>query len=306
MPRGKRNDRSSSSHIDAGTDTGADAGAVADGRSAGDIDADADGFVGVGGSSTTDFDAPIGAESYSELPIGGGSATEHARKRATTRRRNAGGGRSTRTDTGTETAEAREVGDSETVPREISFSSLGTPKGGKQSAASARQKELTRTFISEGFAFAFVGAAKLFNDDDWKLPQDDADELAERFQHWMQSGGSKRVAAFEKFVAKHQPLASLLIALATVVGPRFANTRRKRRNALATKTTKAGTGADAGATAANVPPVSGGGNAMASETHGPDASNDAASGNGRGNASHRSIRREDLREIFGNDDAGAM
>jgi hypothetical protein len=111
-------------------------------------------------------------------------------------------------------------------PREIAIDSLGKPKDKKEKFAP--NNSLTTEFIAEGFGIVFHTFAILLNDDEWKLPQEDANELADRAKRWAKQG-SKSAAAFEKKLAKYEPMMMLIFGLFAVILPRLIHTRDKRR-----------------------------------------------------------------------------
>lgn len=246
------------------------------------------GFGRAGGENSE-----VGSETSGDrddLPIGAESSG--VRKR--TNRRNAagtgarGGGRGrTRSDPGrgqTET-ETRIPGDD--VPRSVGFDQLGKSK------PNAKQ-QVSIAFLAEGLTIGFEYTGKALNDPEWSLPADDAQELADRLHKWLRSGGSKRIAAFEKFVARWEPLLGLVFGLMTVLIPRILHTWNRNR-AIAIAKKAATTGQSRNATATEVSPsVDGHGSpvsfsGVAAPTRGPGA-------NGAG---ERSIRREDFIELYG-------
>jgi hypothetical protein len=132
------------------------------------------------------------------------------------------------------------------------------------------------------------------NDDEWKLPEEDAKELAERTKRWIRHG-SKNVAAFEKKFAKFEPFAMLIMGLFAVVLPRIISTRNKR-NALRVQQKAAANGNQNG-------------NAAAPSVQASNVSDDPRNTNGSASGQRTSdgarivpFRRENWREIPGSAD----
>lgn len=241
----------------------------------------------------------------SDLPLGNGGYKKRSRKRKIdgggivgasdgTLRIGDGrnGGSRSRTDADSrarsaETAEENASSGRGPTPREVTLDSLG--------AANKKEKpntSLSTEFIAEGFGIAFHACAILLNDDEWKLPEEDASELAERTKRWIRTG-TKNVAAFEKKLAKFEPLAMLLLGLFAVVLPRIISTRNKRNALRIQKETAAN-----GSRTAAAPSVS---SSNASDVAGnANGRNGDSGGNSQsGNARVVPFRRQDWREIPG-------
>jgi hypothetical protein len=186
-------------------------------------------------------DLPLGDGGYKKPRgrrknnIGGSAGAGDGALRIGERRgRNRGGGSRNSTDSDSRSASARSgaaeeippSGDSD-LPREIALDSLGKPKA-KKEVPFAPNGSLTTEFIAEGFGIIFHTFAILLNDDEWKLPQEDATELADRAKRWAKQG-SKSAAAFEKKLAKYEPMMMLIFGLFAVLLPRIIHTRDKRR-----------------------------------------------------------------------------
>jgi len=184
----------------------------------------------VGNSSSRGESASVAGELF-DIPLGDGSANNERSKRAAKRANGRSGGRrssgsdsdsASRIETRTEKGATP---DSDSIPREVSFESLGKTKASKSSKENA---SLSSEFIAEGFGLAFHGAAVLFNDDEWRLPEEDAEELATRAKKWIRQG-TKNVASFEKKLARWEPLIMLILGIIAVIVPRIIHTRDKRR-----------------------------------------------------------------------------
>lgn len=183
------------------------------------------------------------------LPLGDGGYKKQRRKRKSNSGGSAGAGDGTlriggrgssrgsgsrsETDSDSSSASARsgttEEGSASSnsdLPREVALDSLGKPKEKKEKFSP--NGSLTTEFIAEGFGIVFHTFAILFNDDEWKLPQEDANELADRLKRWAKQG-SKSAAAFEKKLAKYEPMMMLVFGLFAVILPRIIHTRDKRR-----------------------------------------------------------------------------
>lgn len=282
-----------------GNSGGGGAGSSSAGESAGN------GNIGEIGAADNDD----GIESF-DLDI---SDARDRRANDPTRRRNASGSRargrgrdSRRAGADQATGAAAEDGtspDSGAVPREVAYESLGKSK----SKASAKDSALSLEFFAEGWALAFHAAGTAFRDSEtWKLPEDDANELAERTQAWLGSLDAKRFASVQKKIAKWQPALSLGMGLIAVIGPRIAETKRKK-NAVVTPSRVAqsangnGNGARAAATAAPVAPV-----ATVARDMVAQSPNGRTADYGQAVAVERPFRREDWHELFGPDDGGAV
>lgn len=203
---GAVNDSSSDSDIDASTRT--EHGITGD--DGGEIDTTGDGF----------FDLPLGVDeshpSRKRDSSGNGSGSGDGKRRRSR----------ARTDKGR--AEAKETASSipDVPPREVSYDKLG---GSPSDKKSAKNQELTLKFFAETWGLVFHAAAVFTKDVEWKLPESDAEELAERTERWLGSLDAKRLAAARKKIAKIQPALSLGIALSAVIIPRVAHTRSLKR-----------------------------------------------------------------------------
>lgn len=180
-----------------------------------------------------------------ELPIGDGGYKKSRGKRKVNRNGGAGvidgalriGERNDRSrrsrtnansDNASATARTEEDASSgaRSIPREVALDSLGKSKEKKEKYTP--NANLSTEFIAEGFGIVFQACAILFQDDEWKLPEEDANELAERTKKWARQG-SKNIAAFEKKLAKWEPMMMLIFGLFAVILPRIIHTRDKRR-----------------------------------------------------------------------------
>lgn len=251
-----------------------------------------------GNDSDGDDDLPLGDGGYKRPRKSGtdeGGELRIGRERRTRRSRRSRTDSDSVSDSGK--TESETASSSSGIPREVALDTLGKPKKEKYTP----NTNLSSEFIAEGFGLLFSAAALVLQDDEWKLPEDDAKELAERTKRWARQG-SKSIAAFEKRLAKWEPLIMLIFGLFAVVLPRVIHTRDKRRALRIPQ--KAGTNA------AN----NGNGNGRtASASAQESASRDAVgSSEGRGrdsgensepvNARELPFRRQDWREIPGLDE----
>lgn len=191
----------------------------------------ASGRVGADGGASHEFgellySASVGDdddESRSEQPA-----------RRATGRGNQRGRRRARPATGNERNETQErtAPAADSTPRQVRFGSLGAPSGNSKSKASAKDSALTSAFLAEvyGLIFHFIGT--FVEDDEWRLPEDDAQELGERTQRCLAMLGAKNLASVQMLLGKVQPPAALLMSLAAVVSVRVKHTREKKRNAV--------------------------------------------------------------------------
>lgn len=281
---------------------GGDEQLSADRRS--DSDASATGIDG--SSSESGARRRVDALGDDELPIGDGGYKKRRKRSAIVGEESLrigeqrGGSRRSRTDSDSGDGSARTEEDSTSdrglLPREVALDSLGKSKEKKEKFVP--QTSFSSEFIAEGFGIIFHGAAVLFRDDEWKLPEDDAKELADRTQKWVRQG-SKNVAAFEKKLAKYEPMIMLILGLFAVILPRIIHTRDKRR-ALSSPPKETRTGSANGKTA-SAPPVQAS-NVVASSRSNNGRSVDLGENNGPVSARELPFRRQDWREIPGVDD----
>ena len=138
------------------------------------------------------------------------------------------------------------------------------------------------------------------------MPVDDATELATRTHSWLRSLEPKKFAAVEKKLAKAQPLGSLVLGLAAVVGPRIAHTQQIRKQGKSLNVVRptpqqatAGTGTGAAAR-----PSSGTGVGIGVDPTSRGSAADARTGHDA--AGSRSVRREDWKDVFAPDDEGPV
>lgn len=270
--------------------------------------------IGNDGSSSGDSDdsgiGPDGfpvADAGNDYPSGSGTGSRAKRNKSNARRdfgstadtgRTGTGnssGSNSGPDSGSESAAGTKAGTSipnETAPRKVAYNALGNQPS---KPASLKNQAVAIEFYKELWSLGFHGLSVFFRDHEWKLPDDDAEELAERTQRLMAAGGVKRLQAAEKIIAKYQPIISLLIAVFAIVIPRLAHTKELRRNAInSKKEEKAGTTGTATAT-----PASSGDNGI---PRGTGTGPGPIDGNRRDNGGYRPIRREDWGEIYPNDD----
>jgi hypothetical protein len=230
-----------------------------------------------------DFDLPLGNDEFSP---GRKRSSENASGDGAGRRRNRS---HTKSDTGSTKTKETASSDIGAIPRQVPYNELGQ----KPLKGSAKNSALTLEFFAEGWGLLFHGASFFTRDSEWRIPQEDADELAARTQKWVQSLDVKRIASLEKKIAKWQPALSLGMALTAVIGPRIAHTRQVRRAVSSqTKTGSTATGAGSASTPATTIPVA------------EQATGARTNGNGSGpiELRGRPVRREDWQEVFGNDE----
>lgn len=179
------------------------------------------------------------------------------------------------------------------VPREVDFAAIG--KGLKPTASDS---VLTKEFLVEGWSLLYKGTGFVLRDPEWDVQNDDAETLADRTLTWIGSLDKKRSAAFVKFMGKHQPLVSVIMAVLLITWPRIQHTmglRRVAKNNLPPQ----------GRTTAGSPTPS-------APVSGPSAAMDFQAGGARPNgarpvvAHERPLRREDWREIYPADDTEPM
>jgi len=289
--------------------TGSASASGADSRSSSDDATRLGGIASESGARSGTVD-----DGSDELPLGDGGYKRKRKRSAVTSERSASvgvdslriggrgsGGSRSRTDTdstnASTSAEEGEASGASGIPREIAIESLGKSKEKKEKYTP--NTNLSSEFIAEGIGLLFHAAAILLNDDEWKLPEEDATELAERTKKWARQG-SKSIAAFEKRLARWEPMMMLIFGLAAVILPRIIHTRVKR-NALRTPQKEAaGSGTNKNGTA----PI-----ASVQGSNGGNAAGDAArrgvdvgSGSATNGAEIIPFRRQDWREIPGIDD----
>lgn len=241
---GGRDGDSSSIGINSGTNTGGDSDSDSDSDS-GNATGEQYGIAGIndqgdrrtegGGTESTDL---RGSDRIGSTSDGSG------RGNSGTRRRSRAG-----TDTATgQTKEGARVSD-KTVPREVAFDSLGgRGKKGNDS--------ISVEFITEGTGIVLYGIGSAFNDlDTWKAEEDDCAEFARRVHKWLNSGGSKKANAFQKWIAKNEPLIGVGMGAFALLGPRIATTLKKRKNVnLQKKAAASGTQGNGGNTTSSGAP----------------------------------------------------
>ncbi len=188
--------------------------------------------------------------------------------------------------TGTE-AGASSAGDS--APRSVGYRTLK----GKSNAADVA---LTAEFVTEMWGIVFSGAALVTRDPEWKIEEDDANELGKRTIKLLKSLDGKSADKLEKRIAKYAPLLSFILCIVALVAPRIAHTRSLKRavNLRKEETSRTGTGSAAAASATTSDSGMAGGSGS----------------NGTGRHAERpvtvsvhSLRREDGARFFGEHDA---
>lgn len=206
------------------------------------------------------------------------------------------GGSGARSNSGTNSTSGTKEGTaipSEATPRKVAFNALGNQQ---QKPASLKNQAIAVEFYKEMWQLGFHGLSVFFRDHEWKLPDDDAEELAERTQRLMAAGGVKRLQSAEKMIAKYQPIISLLIAVFAIVIPRLAHTKEMRKNAVNLKTKEAAAGASGAASPASVNRTDN------NVPNGTGERSGTVDGAGHNNSPYRPIRREDWLEVYPNDD----
>ena len=251
-----------------------------------------------------------------ELPIGDGGYKKPRGKRKSKRNGSASvidgtlrigerndGSRRSRTNPDTDSASATATTEESSssnargIPREVALDSLGKSKEKKEKYTP--NANLSTEFIAEGFGMAFQALSILFQDEEWKLPEDDANELAERAKKWARQG-SKNIAAFEKKLARWEPMMMLIFGLFAVVLPRIIHTRDKRRALRSPQKASAASGISNNGNrnaAANSPVQVVDGQATSGNANGRTGSNSQSEQSGR--ADVIPFRRQDWREIPG-------
>lgn len=203
------------------------------------------GFGGSSGPGSTDFFSELSGigdrNNGDDIPLGTGKADKRGGGEESSARGKRGRGDSG-SNTGTGKTETRESSAGSSIPRDVKFGALGGHTSAKQTSKNA---EITTEFLSESWGLLFHGLAIVFRDAEWKLPEDDAQELAERTQRWMAAGGMRRLQTIEKLIAKYQPTFSVLIAFLAVIIPRVVHTSqmRKQKRAEHSPTSRQGAGA---------------------------------------------------------------
>lgn len=209
-----------------GTDTGT--GPDSDNRHAdSDIGSDGEqhGLTGVDGGTIDEtgdgsFDLPLGIDDHRP---GGKSHRQQTGGDGSARKRR---GSRARTDKGRAETQETTASIPDSPPREISYDKLGSSPSDKKSA---KNQALTLKFFAETWGLVFTAAAVFTRDTEWKLEDDDAQELAERTESWLGSLDAKRLAAARKRIAKIQPALSLCMALGAITIPRISHTRSMKR-----------------------------------------------------------------------------
>lgn len=278
------------------------ANARGNGSDGADSDANGDEFIDLGTSSNTGANTDTGRgkrRSNANARSNGGTSdetgnvhsgnrgetSENGSRPATDGERTGGGdGSGSRSNPGytgsvdgAETTTEGERSARSSIPRQVSFGSLGG------AAKSGKSHALTVEFVSEAWTLAFRGLAFLFQDKEWEIDQDaDGAELGERSIAFFESLDKKRSAEWEKRIAKWQPFLALVFAVIAIVLPRILHMRELREKRIqaakkpATDSGKSERPAATTETAPSIqeiraasnpkPPVNGNGNSPGSDT----------------------------------------